>query len=55
MGGVGLGLTIARALAQKSEAELVLANHPQGGLEACLTIRRGLIPSAAAASHASVA
>ncbi|HEX4712116.1 ATP-binding protein [Phenylobacterium sp.] len=55
MGGVGLGLTIARALALKSEAELVLANHPQGGLEACLTIRRGLIPSEAAASHSSAA
>jgi signal transduction histidine kinase len=54
-GGVGLGLTIARALAQKSEAELVLANHPQGGLEACLTIRRGLIPSEAAPSQASAA
>jgi signal transduction histidine kinase len=54
-GGVGLGLTIARALAQKSEAELVLANHPQGGLEACLTLRRGLMPSEAAASLASTA
>ncbi|HZZ32648.1 MAG TPA: ATP-binding protein [Phenylobacterium sp.] len=54
-GGVGLGLTIARALAQKSEAEIVLANHPQGGLEACLTIRRGLIPGEAAASQASAA
>ena len=55
MGGVGLGLTIARALAQKSEAELVLANHPQGGLEACLTIRRGLMPSETAALQSSAA
>ncbi|MDB5428849.1 MAG: periplasmic sensor signal transduction histidine kinase, partial [Phenylobacterium sp.] len=55
MGGVGLGLTIARALAQKSEAELVLANHPLGGLEACLILRRGLIPSEAAATHSSAA
>jgi signal transduction histidine kinase len=55
MGGVGLGLTIARGLAQKSEAELVLVNHPQGGLEACLTLRRGLIPSETAASQASAA
>ncbi|THD56010.1 ATP-binding protein [Phenylobacterium sp.] len=54
-GGVGLGLTIARALALKSEAELVLVNHPKGGLEACLTLRRGLIPSETVASQASAA
>jgi signal transduction histidine kinase len=40
--GAGLGLTIARMLAQKNEADLLLANHPQGGLEACLILRRGL-------------
>jgi signal transduction histidine kinase len=44
--GVGLGLTIARQLAQKNDAELLLANHPAGGLEACLILRRGVIPSA---------
>jgi signal transduction histidine kinase len=44
--GVGLGLTIARQLAQKNYAELVLANHPGGGLEACLILRRGVVPSA---------
>ncbi len=33
-GGAGLGLTIARALAEKDGARLVLRNHPQGGLEA---------------------
>jgi signal transduction histidine kinase len=33
-GGAGLGLTIARALAEKDGAWLVLRNHPQGGLEA---------------------
>jgi signal transduction histidine kinase len=43
--GVGLGLTIARQLAQKNDAELVLANHPAGGLEACLILRRGVVPS----------
>jgi len=37
-GGVGLGLTIAKALAQKNNADLVLINHPEGGLEARLTI-----------------
>jgi signal transduction histidine kinase len=46
--GVGLGLTIARQLAQKSDAELLLANHPAGGLEACLILRRGVVPGAAA-------
>jgi signal transduction histidine kinase len=43
--GVGLGLTIARQLAQKNHAELVLANHPGGGLEACLILRRGVVPN----------
>jgi signal transduction histidine kinase len=33
-GGAGLGLTIARALAEKDGARLLLRNHPQGGLEA---------------------
>jgi signal transduction histidine kinase len=50
--GVGLGLTIARQLAQKNEAELVLANHPAGGLEACLILRRGVVPSASTAEAA---
>jgi signal transduction histidine kinase len=44
--GVGLGLTIARQLAQKNDAEMVLANHPDGGLEARLILRRGVVPSA---------
>jgi signal transduction histidine kinase len=43
--GAGLGLTIARMLAQKNEAGLVLVNHPQGGLEATLSLSRGLKPS----------
>jgi signal transduction histidine kinase len=33
-GGAGLGLTIARALADKNGATLSLRNHPEGGLEA---------------------
>lgn len=33
-GGAGLGLTIARALAEKDGASLSLRNHPDGGLEA---------------------
>jgi signal transduction histidine kinase len=43
--GAGLGLTIARMLAEKNEAEVRLANHLQGGLEACLILRRGLVPA----------
>jgi signal transduction histidine kinase len=43
--GAGLGLTIARMLAQKNDAELRLRNHPEGGLEACLILRRGLTPA----------
>ena len=33
-GGAGLGLTIARTLAEKNGATLRLRNHPEGGLEA---------------------
>jgi signal transduction histidine kinase len=33
-GGSGLGLTIARNLARKNGATVVLRNHPEGGLEA---------------------
>lgn len=36
-GGAGLGLTIARTLAEKNGATLVLRNHPDGGLEAVVT------------------
>jgi signal transduction histidine kinase len=50
--GVGLGLTIARQLAQKNDAELVLANHSAGGLEACLILRRGVVASAGSAEAA---
>jgi signal transduction histidine kinase len=50
--GVGLGLTIARQLAQKNDAELLLANHPAGGLEACLILRRGVIPGAGSSQAA---
>ena len=50
--GVGLGLTIARQLAQKNDAELTLANHPAGGLEACLILRRGVVPSTKSAAAA---
>jgi signal transduction histidine kinase len=53
--GVGLGLTIARQLAQKNDAALVLANHPDGGLEACLILRRGVVPSANSAEPAYLA
>ncbi|MGI8943243.1 MAG: sensor histidine kinase [Qipengyuania sp.] len=33
-GGAGLGLTIARAVAERHGGRLVLRNHPQGGLRA---------------------
>jgi signal transduction histidine kinase len=51
--GAGLGLTIARMLAQKNEADLLLDNHPEGGLEACLILRRGLAPARACAEWAA--
>ncbi|HTH46259.1 MAG TPA: ATP-binding protein, partial [Candidatus Limnocylindria bacterium] len=40
--GVGLGLTIARMMAKETEAELTLSTPPDGGLLACLVLRRGL-------------
>jgi signal transduction histidine kinase len=39
-GGTGLGLTIARNVAQAHGGELVLRNRPAGGLEAVLTLPR---------------
>jgi signal transduction histidine kinase len=41
--GIGLGLAISRTLAERNEAVLVLRNHPQGGLEAVLTLKRGVV------------
>ena len=52
--GVGLGLTIARQLAQKNDAELLLANHPDGGLEACLILRRGVVSGTGSAAAAEL-
>ncbi len=37
-GGSGLGLTIARGLAHRNGADLILRNHPDGGAEAVLTL-----------------
>ena len=40
--GVGLGLAIAKTLAEKNEAVLSLRNIPGGGLEARLILNRGI-------------
>lgn len=37
--GVGLGLAIAKALAEKNNAVLSIRNHPDGGLEASLALK----------------
>jgi signal transduction histidine kinase len=39
-GGTGLGLGIARRIARAAGGELRLRNHPEGGLEATLTLPR---------------
>jgi len=41
-GGTGLGLTIARNIAQAHGGEIVLRNRPAGGLEAVLTLPRAV-------------
>jgi signal transduction histidine kinase len=43
--GVGLGLTIAKMLAEKNDANLRLRNHPEGGLEASVILKRGVTKS----------
>jgi signal transduction histidine kinase len=45
--GVGLGLTIAKMLAEKNEATLTLRNHEEGGLEAVLLLENGVAAIAA--------
>ena len=40
-GGTGIGLTIARAIAEKHGGSLTLRNHPEGGLEALLELHLG--------------
>ncbi len=45
--GVGLGLTIAKMLAEKNEASLTLRNHEEGGLEAILILENGVATIAA--------
>ncbi len=37
-GGTGLGLTIARNIAEQHGGSIALANHPQGGLEVTLVV-----------------
>ena len=37
-GGVGLGLSIARAIAQRHGAQINAANRPQGGLLVTVTM-----------------
>jgi hypothetical protein len=39
---VGLGLTIAKMLAEKNGAQLILGNHPEGGLEARVILHQGV-------------
>jgi signal transduction histidine kinase len=52
--GVGLGLTIAKMLAEKNEASLTLRNHEEGGLEAVLVLQNGVTRISAQALDAPV-
>jgi signal transduction histidine kinase len=45
-GGTGLGLSIARTIARAHGGDVVLRNHPQGGLEATLRLPRETAPQA---------
>jgi signal transduction histidine kinase len=53
--GLGLGLSIARVMAEKNDAELELRNHPDGGLVACLIIRRGVVRNGSCADQLGAA
>ncbi|MDP9124945.1 MAG: ATP-binding protein [Pseudomonadota bacterium] len=44
--GVGLGLTIAKMLAEKNDASLTLRNHEEGGLEVLLVLENGVARTA---------
>jgi signal transduction histidine kinase len=37
-GGIGLGLALARAIAREAKGDVTLANRPEGGLEATITL-----------------
>lgn len=49
-GGSGLGLGIARSIAAAHGGSLTLRNHPQGGLEALLVLRRRPVGTAGTAA-----
>lgn len=51
-GGTGLGLSIARNLLRHQRGELKLHNHPEGGLEAVVTLAGGSAAKAPGASPA---
>lgn len=52
-GGTGLGLAIARNLLHAQGGEVRLANHPDGGLEAIVTLPKQRHPASASASTGS--
>jgi signal transduction histidine kinase len=39
-GGIGLGLALARAIVREANGDILLANRPQGGLAATITLPR---------------
>ena len=40
-GGIGLGLALARAIVRDAGGDITLANRPEGGLIATITLPRG--------------
>jgi signal transduction histidine kinase len=51
--GIGLGLAIAKTLADSNAASLTLSNHPDGGLEARLIVKAIDVPGSTSAAIVS--
>jgi len=46
--GTGIGLALVRSLCERIRAQVTATNHPEGGLEVCVRLRRAVGPEAEA-------